>query len=135
MFNILFRCIALTAELKNGTVVGIRGCFPENAGQCTNVSACNQRNESLPGGVYFKRCVAECCDQARCNKNLFPMLPELPSPSSVHVMSSSSIAGPVNATQASTTQEPKGSPTSAGIQKKAFLQLPIFLLIITPIIS
>ena len=119
----------------NGTVVGMRGCFPAQSGECTNVSACNQRNESLPVGVYFKRCVAECCDQTRCNKELFPILPDLPSPSSVHVMANSSIAGTVNATQASTTQEPKGSPTSAGIQTKAFLQLPIFLLIITPIIS
>ncbi|XP_078368976.1 uncharacterized protein LOC144652952 [Oculina patagonica] len=128
------KCIALTAELMNGTLVGIRGCFPDSAGQCTNISACNQRNESLPDGVYFERCVAECCTQPRCNKGLFPMLPELPSPSSVRVMVSSSIAGSAKTTQASTTQAPK-DPTAAGIKMKAFLHLPIFLLIIIKIMS
>ncbi|KAL9972653.1 hypothetical protein ACROYT_G019002 [Oculina patagonica] len=128
------RCIALTAELMNGTLVGMRGCFPDSAGQCTNISACNQGNESLPDGVYFERCVAECCTQDRCNKGLFPMLPELPSPSSVRVMVSSSIAGSAKTTQASTTQAPK-DPTAAGIKMKAFLHLPIFLLIIIKIMS
>ncbi len=125
-FNLFFSCIALIAELMNGTFVGIRGCYPSNAGQCTNVSACDQRNGSLPDGVQFKRCLAECCTQALCNANLVPMLPELPSPSSVRVMVSSQIAGPVNA---STTQAPK----SAGIKMKAFLYLPILLLVITDI--
>ncbi|XP_078368977.1 uncharacterized protein LOC144652953 [Oculina patagonica] len=122
-------CIALTAELMNGSFVGIRGCYPSNAGQCTNVSACDQRNGSLPDGAYFKRCLAECCTTERCNKGVFPMLPELPSPSSVRVIVSSQIAGPVNATKAPTTQ----APTSAGIKMKAFLYLPILLLVITDI--
>lgn len=130
----IFRCIALTAELTNGTFVGIRGCYPSNAGECTNISACKQRNESLSGPVYFKRCEAVCCTQALCNKNFFPMRDELPSPSSVRVMPSSSVAGSANTTQASTTQAPK-DPTAAGIKMKAVLYLPIFLLIIIEIMS
>ena len=123
MCFIYFRCIALTAELTNGTLVGIRGCYPSNAGECTNISACNQRNESLPGPVYFKSCVAECCTLDMCNNNLFPMLPELPSPSSVQAMASSV----VYTTQASTTPT---DPTAAGIKIKALLYLPIFLVVV-----
>ncbi|KAL9972652.1 hypothetical protein ACROYT_G019001 [Oculina patagonica] len=128
------RCIALTAELTNGTLVGIRGCYSASAEQCTNISACNQRNESLSGPVYFKRCVAECCTQTLRNKNVFPILPDLPSPSTVHAVPSSSIAGSANNTQASPTQAPK-DPTAAGIKMKASLYFPIFLLIIIEIMS
>ena len=112
----------------NGTLVGIRGCYPSNADACTNISACNQRNESLPDGISFKRCMAECCTQEMCNKDLFPILPELPSPSSVHAMASSAIAGSANTTLATTTQAP-----NAGIKTKAFLYLPILLLFIIDI--
>ncbi|XP_078368972.1 uncharacterized protein LOC144652949 isoform X2 [Oculina patagonica] len=64
----LMPCIALAAELMNGTLVGMRGCYPFGAGTCTNISACVKRNESLPDGVYFKRCVAECCRGGLCIK-------------------------------------------------------------------
>ncbi|XP_078368973.1 uncharacterized protein LOC144652951 isoform X1 [Oculina patagonica] len=123
----LGQCIALTAELMNGTLVGMRGCW---GGECTNIRVCVSLNKSLPDGVYFKRCVAECCfPGGLCNKGLFPMLPELPSPSSVRVIISSQMAGPVNASKASTTQ----APTSAVIKMKSFLFLPILLLVITDI--
>ncbi|KAL9972656.1 hypothetical protein ACROYT_G019007 [Oculina patagonica] len=116
-----FRCVTITAELTNGTLVGIRGCS-SGYGIC-NITSCNQRNESLSGPVYFKRCVAECCFDSICNGGLFPMLPELPSPSPVPAIPSSSIAGSAK------------DPTVAGIKMKAFLYLPIVLPIIIEIMS
>ena len=133
IFNFFVRCTALTAELMNGTLVGMRGCYPSDGGECTNISACNQRNQSLPAGIYFKRCLAECCFKERCNKGLLPVLPQLPSPSTVHTMASSATAVAVNATQASTTQA-HTSPSNVGVTMKlAFVYLPILLMLVTDI--
>ena len=40
IISFLFRCFALTAELTNGTFVGMRGCIFGAASNC-NASACN----------------------------------------------------------------------------------------------
>lgn len=116
--------MALTAELPNGTVVGMRGC--SNTAQC-NSSACDNGNQSLSGGVYFERCIAECCDQERCNKDLFPILPGMPDPDPTSVQAMASSNGSV--TQALTTQATKG-PTSASIKIKAIFFLPFLMPII-----
>ena len=129
ILSFMFRCIALTAELTNGTFVGMRGCFSTSLGNCT-ASACNQRNGTLSGPEYFARCVVECCAVGGCNKNLFPMLPE--SPSTVRDVVVSSTARP---TQPETTQAITKGPTSVGIKMKAFLYLPIFLLVVLDIMS
>ena len=117
----IFRCIALTAALTNGASVGMRGCFPATAGNCTDTSACNQRNGTLPRSVYFARCVAECCTGEKCNANLFPMLPE----------SSSTVEVVVSSTPVSNPTQPDvygPTPTSLGIKMRAFLYLPLSLL-------
>ena len=128
IISFMFRCVALTAELTNGTFVGIRGCFYGDAGKC-NITDCKEKNESLSGPPYFARCVAECCTEEKCNTNLFPMLPAKPSPepsSTVDVVVSSTPVS--NTTQAETTEEPKPQP-SLGIKMRAFLYLPVFLLV------
>lgn len=118
-----FICIALTAELTNGTLVGMRGCFTGSAGNCTT-SACNQRNGTLSGPDYFARCEAECCTEENCNTKLFPMLPE-PSSTVDVVVSSTPVP---NTTQPDTTEATK-LPSSLAIKMRAFLYLPVFLLV------
>ena len=115
VFIILFmcRCIALTAELTNGTFVGMRGCLPATAGNCSGTSACNQRNGTLSGQAYFARCVAECCTEEKCNSHHFPMLPE-----------PSSSPAPTSPT-----------PAALDIKMKAFLYLHVFLLVILVIMN
>ena len=129
ILSFMFSCIALIAQLTNGTFVSMRGCFPTAAGNCST-SACDQRNGTLSGPEYFARCVVECCSEDRCNNNLFPMLPELQS--TVKGVVVSSTAGP---TQPETTQATTTGPTSVGIKMKAFLYLPFFLLVILDIMS
>ena len=128
----LFRCIALTAELTNGTFVGMRGCTSSGTVDC-NAEGCDEYNKTLSGPVYFTRCVAECCSTSRCNKNLFPMLTGPSSTVPDMVVSSTAVPN----THPGTTQPPKGSTTftSAGIKIKALLYLLLFLLVVLGIMS
>ena len=133
IISFLFRCIALTAELTNGTFIGMRGCFYRASGNCST-SACNERNESLSGPPYFARCVVECCTEENCNTNLFPMLPTKPS-STVEVVSSSTAVSQNTTTQPDTTTDATKPPTSLGIKMRAFLYLPVFLLVTLDIMN
>ena len=132
IISFLFRCMSLTAELTNGTFVGMRGCFSGAADNC-NTSACNQKNESLSGPEYFARCVAECCTEENCNMNLFPMLAK-PS-STVEVVSSSTVVSQNTTAQPDTTVSSTKRPISLGIKMRAFLHLPVFLLVTLDIMN
>ncbi|KAJ7389268.1 hypothetical protein OS493_032423 [Desmophyllum pertusum] len=116
------RCYAATAELMNGTIIGFKGCFHENA--CNNVSACNRAQNVT--GASFKRCVADCCDTYKCNQYIHQVLPSISVPATPTATASVS----VNTTHAPATKAPKERPSSAGIKIKAFCYLPIVLLVV-----
>ncbi|KAJ7389288.1 hypothetical protein OS493_032446 [Desmophyllum pertusum] len=121
------RCYAATAELMNGTIIGFKGCFHENA-NCNNVRACDRAQNVT--GASFKRCVAECCDTHKCNQYLHQVLPSISVPATPTATATATASVSVNTTHAPTTKAPKERPSAAGIKIKAFCYLPIVLLVV-----
>ena len=122
-------CFAVTAELMNGTFVAYKECFKGSG--CNNTTACDRAENTT--GVSFKRCVADCCSQEKCNRYV-PAL--LAPPSQVQVPATVSVS--VNATQSPSTSAPvvKVDPTSrAGSIIKFSTYLAICLLVAIQIMS
>ena len=105
-------CMALMAELPNGTIIGIRGCRVYSMAGCNSSVVCNSENERMPQGARFKRCIGECCSNFRrvlCNQDLYPVLAPVtqePASSYASVMATSSRA------PTSSTNGKKPEPTS-----------------------
>ena len=100
-------CMALMAELPNGTIIGVRGCRSYSMAGCNSSDVCNSENETMPQGAHFKRCIGKCCPTFSCNLGFYPVFPVVsPEPASSYVMAT----GSVNLT--SGTNKKKPGPTS-----------------------
>ena len=135
--------------MTNGSKVLIRDCYvyPFQGGpKCSNSTACAQSNQSLPVGVEFKSCSAECCPDNKCNRNLMP-IPRQPVLSSMTprltgtntaMASRSANATYIAHSSASHANEtgvaPKG-PTSTGANIKASFYTGPFWMILAHIMS
>ena len=112
-------CMALMAELPNGTIIGIRGCRVYTMAGCNSSVVCNSENETMPQGARFKRCTGECCSNYLCNQGLYPVLaPVTPEPASSYasVMDASVMATSSRAPTSSTNgKKPEPSSTAAAL--------------------
>ena len=107
----------------------MKGCYTWQ-GVCSDTTACEQgRNQSLPAGVQFKQCVAECCTTDRCN-DVVPAMMALPKPSST----SSSVAASSSMSGAEMTTEAAEGPTSDAMSTEASFFLSIFYLVVSVVI-
>ena len=102
-------CMALMAELPNGTIIGIRGCRSYSMAGCNSSDVCNTENETMPQGAHFKRCIGECCPTFSCNLGFYPVFPVV-SPEPASSYASVMATGSVNLT--SGTNKKKQGPTS-----------------------
>ncbi|XP_068703796.1 uncharacterized protein [Montipora foliosa] len=103
---------AATAELANGTHIGIKDCY-EWQGNCTQNTACMQGSNQT--GVVFQRCYATCCTDVRCNTML---------PSIANLTSSTT---PQGTTSTGTTGTSEPATTSGALSKDIFNRFFLFV--------
>ena len=76
---------------------------------CNSSDVCNGKNETMPQGAHFKRCIGECCPTSVCNLGFYPVFPVVSlEPASSYA--SAMATGSVNLTSGTNNKKP--GPTS-----------------------
>ena len=107
--------MALMAELPNGTIIGIRGCRSYSMAGCNSSDVCNGKNETMPQGAHFKRCIGECCRTSVCNLGFYPVFPVVSlEPASSYA--SAMATGSLNLTSGTNNNKPGPTSRAAAIE-------------------